>query len=584
MMSGAVHQNSDRLGAPGAGDVGGNEHRRHIGWCVLLTVACLLPFVGKAFHIDDTVFLRTAQHIQQDPIDFYGLDTFTSGKRLSMAAHALNPPLMSYVVALVALVAGWHEVAMHLAMLVPAVAACLGTYCLARRFCTRPLDAAAGAVLTPVFLVSSTTVMCDVLMVALYIWAIELWARGLDRDRVGWLVASGACAGVCFLVKYFGLTLVPLLAVYGLLLRRRPGWWLLPLAIPFVVVAGYEWMTYALYGRGLFYNALFRTSSHPVEPTLWLHRSISGLCFAGGCNAVVLFFTPLLWRRRSLVFGGVAVIVCVVALSFAEKVSGLRLRDADGVHWVKVGQVALFTAAGLQVLVLVVLDLIHRRDESSCLLACWILGTFVFTTYINWSVTARTILPMAPALGIVLARRIDHGSGAAAWKRICALGATGLLSIAVARSDTLWANSVRDAVQRGMQVVEGHPGKIHFHGRWGFQWYMESFGARPLDMEQLNQLAPGDLIVVAENNLAAPRPPAHIVAAVYKAQSSGSRGLAVMWKAAGAGFYSDKWGPMPFAIGPVPPDRYTLYVLGERSSELQSALTRSDWWIEAPPD
>ena len=27
----------------------------------------------------------------------------------------------------------------------------------------------------------------------------------------------------------------------------------------------------------------------------------------------------------------------------------------------------------------------------------------------------------------------------------------------------------------------------------------------------------------------------------------------------GAGFYSDSWGPLPFAIGRVPPERYFLF-------------------------
>jgi hypothetical protein len=32
-------------------------------WLVLLACACLAPFAGKAFHIDDTLFLRAAEQI-----------------------------------------------------------------------------------------------------------------------------------------------------------------------------------------------------------------------------------------------------------------------------------------------------------------------------------------------------------------------------------------------------------------------------------------------------------------------------------------------------------------------------------------
>ena len=34
-------------------------------WLLVLTAACLLPFVKKAFHIDDTLFLRAAEQIQK---------------------------------------------------------------------------------------------------------------------------------------------------------------------------------------------------------------------------------------------------------------------------------------------------------------------------------------------------------------------------------------------------------------------------------------------------------------------------------------------------------------------------------------
>ena len=36
------------------------------------TIACLAPFAGKAFHIDDTLFLYAARQIQVDPSDPYG--------------------------------------------------------------------------------------------------------------------------------------------------------------------------------------------------------------------------------------------------------------------------------------------------------------------------------------------------------------------------------------------------------------------------------------------------------------------------------------------------------------------------------
>ena len=37
-----------------------------------VTVVLLLPFLGKSFHMDDTVYLWSAEQVLRDPADFYG--------------------------------------------------------------------------------------------------------------------------------------------------------------------------------------------------------------------------------------------------------------------------------------------------------------------------------------------------------------------------------------------------------------------------------------------------------------------------------------------------------------------------------
>ena len=91
-----------------------------------------------------------------------------------------NPPLACYYVALAAGVLGGSEPALHVAFLLPALAAAWGTWRLARRLCPQPLLAALATVCTPVFLVSSTTIMCDVLLLAFWVWAVAFWLEGTD--------------------------------------------------------------------------------------------------------------------------------------------------------------------------------------------------------------------------------------------------------------------------------------------------------------------------------------------------------------------------------------------------------------------
>jgi 4-amino-4-deoxy-L-arabinose transferase-like glycosyltransferase len=118
--------------------------RRNLLIVLLVMFFCLLPFVNKAFHIDDPLFLWSARHILTEPLDFYGYSANWYGTMMPMAKIMQNPPLTSYYIALIARVFGWSEIALHLAFLLPAMLAAIGTYYLARPFCRSAHVAAHG--------------------------------------------------------------------------------------------------------------------------------------------------------------------------------------------------------------------------------------------------------------------------------------------------------------------------------------------------------------------------------------------------------------------------------------------------------
>src|SRR6185295_3904434 len=145
-------------------------------------------------------------------------------------------------------------------------------------------------------LVSSTNVMCDVLLVAFWVWAVELWIRGFERRRRSLLLLSAVLIALAALTKYFGVALVPLLFVDGFARTRKAGWWAVALLVPIAVLAGYQIWTRNLYGRGLLsdaatYSSLIRFRSGPLLSA----KLVAGLSFAGGCLASVIFLAPTLW-------------------------------------------------------------------------------------------------------------------------------------------------------------------------------------------------------------------------------------------------------------------------------------------------
>src|SRR3972149_4343940 len=181
----------------------------------------LLPFLDKAFHIDDPLFLWTAKQILKEPMDFYGFTGNWFGLNDPADVFIKNPPLASYYIALVALSAGFGETSVHAAFLAPALATAVGTYVLAQRLTDRPLIAALASIATPGFLVSSSTVMCDVMMLAFWVWAVVFWMKGLEEDRPLYLALGGFLVAAASLTKYFGISLIPLLALYSFLKGRK---------------------------------------------------------------------------------------------------------------------------------------------------------------------------------------------------------------------------------------------------------------------------------------------------------------------------------------------------------------------------
>src|SRR5438105_69677 len=191
----------------------------------LVLAACLIPFINEAIQTDDVLFVWTGQWIQKHPADFFGFNVNWWVSAIPMWATNYNPPLLSYFFAGVASLFGWSEIALHSGCFVIAFIAALGIHSLAKLWSGHPLLAALIAIATPAFLVSSSTLMCDVMALAFWIWALVLWERALACPSPWRFLIAGALAGFGVLTKYSAVDLLPLLFVLAVLRARRPGWW-----------------------------------------------------------------------------------------------------------------------------------------------------------------------------------------------------------------------------------------------------------------------------------------------------------------------------------------------------------------------
>src|SRR5580704_11269238 len=560
--------------APSTESFQNKSSRVHYIVLAVAVLACLVPFSGKAFNIDDTLFIYEARQIAQHPLDPFGFKVNWFLDAIPMAYETRNPPLASYYSAAAAVFVGWSERALHLAFLLPALATVWGTYRLAQRLTNSPLLAAAATLLAPGFLVSANSVMCDTMALALWLWAIILWVEGFEPQKARSLVISVVLITLCALTKYFGIALIPLLAVYSLARQRRLGSWAWYLLAPILALTGYQYWTKAVYGlRMITFAAHIATGVRQGRHASLLANALVDLGFVGGCALPALTFAPIIWSRKKIF----AVCVLSALAGFLISTGRISLGETLGPsdfyrRWVLVGvQLALFIAAGVSVMALAAADAWKCREADSLLLMLWVLGTFIFTGFVNWTINARSVLPLIPAAGILLARRVD-ALPAVRWRPAMLavpLALAGAVSLWLTWADTELADSARTAATLIEQKTRNQPGTVWFMGHWGFQYYMESLGARAVVVNDPPH-RPGDYLAVnGSSRLFEVRP--EYVASRDVIEIPMRLGITTAQGRLGAGFYSFDLGPVPFAIGPVPPERYELLRLGSSQSPAGSA-------------
>jgi tetratricopeptide (TPR) repeat protein len=445
--------------------------------------------------------------------------------------------------------------------------AAMGVYSLAKMWCERPLLATVVAIFTPAFLVSSTTLMCDVPMLAFWIWTIVFWERALGNERGRWLfIGAGVLAGLAVLTKYSAITLLPLLFVLSLLRTRKPGWWLAGLAVPLLILAGYEMITARMYGRGLFSTAVhYAHNTHIEFPGGWRASGIVGLAFAGGSLLPLLFFAPFLWRPKTLLAGGVVILGIWLAMFPLWDNLGLIL-NGNGAdpkrmkHWYYLLQVVLLTAGGLHVLLLVAAETWRRRDMVTLILAFWIAGTIYFATVLNWTINVRSFLPMVPAAAILLMRRLEacRGNFMTDGRLLWPLIPAAAIALCLAAADYRLANSARTAAIQIAAKYKSASNTVWFEGHGTFQYYMEKLGSLPIDGER-SLLQPQDTVVVPEIGAYFTLPPGS-VGWIEDLEFSPFSWMNLMGSTenGAAGFYGANFGPVPFNFGKPPIQYYDL--------------------------
>ncbi len=521
---------------------------------LILAAIVLIPFLGKAFTIDDTLFLRQAGHLLSDPLHPTAFEMVWSEFAAPLRMSAIMPsgPVMAYLLVPCILLGGAEWIA-HLEQLVFFALAILATASLSLRLGGSKDAARAAALLlaaTPAAMAMAGTAMPDVPAMALGVLGVERCLAWRDERRLHQAVATAAWLALAALARSH---LVLLLGAAALLVpgdflvwRRfketpRAAW--MPLVAVPVLVLGAALLTRDPAGASTALMGAARTFSSPAN----LGRNVTA--FAAHWTLVLPLAVPWAVLRRRALLRQPFLYVATVAAGFLLLLEG----EAHRLFYIA-------PAAGLGAAVLwdVLADGRRRRDAVQIVLGLWLLVSLPVTLYLH--MPSKYLLASAPAAAILVGRLL--ASRPAAFQRAL-LGATVaaglLLGVSILRADAAFAGLGRRAAAEliAPHVAAGH--NVWFAGHWGFQWYAEKAGARCLTITPPRPLQ-GDLAVssLRTRGHAIHLFPKRKLLATLEDDTPGGR---IMSTNLGSGFYSNSWGYLPWAWGNEVLDRFDLWEL-----------------------
>jgi hypothetical protein len=490
----------------------------------------------KPLQVDDAAYYYYAAHIAEHPLDPYGFTVFWY-QRPEPANFVLAPPVLPYWWAAGIRLFGHHPVLWKL-WLMPVGGLFVGSlYSLFRRFVSGlEMPLVWMTVLSPTFL-PSLNLMLDVPALALSLFALVLFLRACDRLDARWLLGAGLAAGVAMETKYTAFlapaAMMLYAGVHGLLgpgdWKRRAGLVAFALAAGLIALNVFWWWEAFIawrHGESHFYHE-FESSRRDLGEQL-MFFSLPLLALLGGL-ASTLFPLGLAGLRRGpwlvgatvgLLALGYALVACCGATVLLDVNESLPVLPALGVAQITLEQV-IFSLSGFAVVMTLIgaaARLVRacrgglwwaadwRRYRVDWFLVLWlgleVAGYFVLTPF----AAVRRVF------GVVVAATVLTGRVAAltcrsprrhrlVWAVAVVTMLLGLVFYAVDFRDA-WTE--REAARQAAALVRAREPRavIWYVGHWGFQFYAEAAGMRPVVPDwPAYALHQGDWLVVPSPSL-----------------------------------------------------------------------------------
>ena len=469
---------------------------REHGSILLLACVCYFPFLMQALHIDSDMLVHASRQVLSAPLDpklgDYGgnmvLHDHTNMPRSSLFYRCGHPPLLPYVYAPVAAIANDREWPYHLVSFVFYLAAIYGVWHMLGHFVS-PTLRWAGTVLwtiSPALVVNSHTVMWDVPITAMMIWALSLLVSGTRADSGRAIAASGVVTGLAAVTKTNAVLLYPVLGGYLIATRR---WRHLLAWLPGALAFPLAWVGHNLvYFDRIQYLSIGLFNPHLGDFRYRLERVVS---FLGGCVTLPVFWIWLMLARaghrlRIVPFALLGLLWGTLLVAVLNKPLSVGLAAA------------VFACAGAWCLLRMCTfglrtGTLNISSAEAYLLSGYAAGYLPILIALP-SASVRYMLPFVPLAVLALVEEVSRLSDRQRRRFLIAAAAVGLpFVLALATADYLFCEADRE-LPRTLEAAEYRPEQTWYFGRLSYEWYLFHAGYKNLRTSR-GAPEPGDFLV-----------------------------------------------------------------------------------------
>jgi hypothetical protein len=485
---------------------------------LLLALGYTLVNAVKPLTIDDTAYHAYAVQVAHRPLDPYGFSAYW-WYYPEVANEVLAPPLLAYWWAPAIRLFGDHPFLWKLWLLPLAVLLAYAVCDLGRRFARGlELPITAMVLFSPAFL-PTFNLMLDVPATALSLASLALFCRACDRGSFALAALAGLVAGLGMEMKYTVFLAPASMLLYALFLGRLRFW---PAAamVAAQVFLSWEFLMSLLYGESHFLlhvreragdgrewvrlvTALLTNLGAVAWPAALLALAALGVrwrglvvagaagllaylgvaCLDGDLTASDKLFGPAHTSLpfEQLVFGTLGIVGLVVCVAVVWRLFTLHVPPRVWL-WV-VREPVRGALYGLTWLLLRAFSR-ARFNRKSAFLLSWLALEVVGYMALTPFPAVRRVLGVVVVLTLLAGRLAALTCRSSAARRT-AFGIacySAVLGLLVQGVDLLEARAEQESVEGAARLIRerGEGGTVWYVGHWGFQYYAERAGMRPI--------------------------------------------------------------------------------------------------------